>query len=111
MSSPAERAVVQAVLRFIHYDTDGNWWCDIPKAEAAVRVSLQDQQASREQERERQPSAWSEFGDGHDYSRTGRHDPLNCRLCLRSDRIAKLEAAEQQIKTLREQIERSKNVK
>jgi hypothetical protein len=46
------------------------------------------QQASREQERERQPSAWSEFGDGHDYSRTGRHDPLNCRPCLRQERDA-----------------------
>jgi hypothetical protein len=66
------------------------------------------QQASREQERERQPSAWSEFGDGHDYSRTGRHDPLNCRLCLRSGRIAKLEAAEQQIKTLVQERDEAK---
>jgi hypothetical protein len=45
------------------------------------------QQASREQERE--PSAWSTFGDGHDYSRTGKHDPLNCRPCLR-EQLARL---------------------
>lgn len=32
---------------------------------------------------DRVPSAWSEFGDGHDYSRTGKHDPNNCRYCLR----------------------------
>lgn len=32
---------------------------------------------------ERPPSAWSEFGDSHDYSRTGKHDPNNCRECLR----------------------------
>jgi hypothetical protein len=31
----------------------------------------------------RLPCAWSEFGDGHDYSRTGKHDPGNCRKCLR----------------------------
>jgi hypothetical protein len=32
------------------------------------------------------PSAWGAFGDGHDYSRTGKHDPLNCRFCLRDER-------------------------
>ncbi len=31
----------------------------------------------------RVPAAWSEFGDGHDYSRTGKHDPQQCRPCLR----------------------------
>jgi hypothetical protein len=33
----------------------------------------------------RLPSAWSEFGDGHDYSRTGKHDPNACRFCLRAE--------------------------
>jgi hypothetical protein len=33
----------------------------------------------------RLPSAWSEFGDGHDYSRTGKHDPNACRLCLQAE--------------------------
>lgn len=32
---------------------------------------------------ERIPSAWSEWDDGHDYSRTGKHDPNDCRWCLR----------------------------
>jgi hypothetical protein len=54
---------------------------------ADLLVSLHGQQASREQERE--PSAWSTFGDGHDYSRTGKHDPLNCRPCLR-EQLARL---------------------
>ena len=31
----------------------------------------------------RVPSAWSEWGDGHDYSRTGKHDPNECRKCLK----------------------------
>lgn len=32
----------------------------------------------------REPSAWSEWGDdGHDYSRTGKHDPNECRYCLK----------------------------
>lgn len=35
------------------------------------------------QEPTRIPSAWTEFGDGHDYSRTGKHDPNNCRVCFR----------------------------
>lgn len=33
----------------------------------------------------RLPSAWSEFGDGHDYSRTGKHDPNACRFCLQAE--------------------------
>jgi hypothetical protein len=37
-----------------------------------------------QEEGARVPSAWSEFGDGHDYSRTGKHDPLNCRSCLKA---------------------------
>ena len=32
---------------------------------------------------QRIPSAWTEFGDGHDYSRSGKHDPGQCRWCLR----------------------------
>lgn len=35
------------------------------------------------------PSAWTWFGDGHDYSRTGKHDPLVCRVCMREE-IARL---------------------
>jgi hypothetical protein len=31
----------------------------------------------------RVPSTWTEWGDGHDYSRTGKHDPQQCRTCLR----------------------------
>jgi hypothetical protein len=34
---------------------------------------------------ERIPSAWTEFGNGHDYSRTGKHDPGQCRWCLRGE--------------------------
>lgn len=36
----------------------------------------------------RVPATWSEFGDGHDYSRTGKHDPNQCRICLRQLRQA-----------------------
>jgi hypothetical protein len=41
----------------------------------------------------RVPSAWSECGDGHDYSRTGKHDPNDCRFCLRHV-LKKVEASE-----------------
>jgi hypothetical protein len=47
-----------------------------------------------ERERDgRVPSAWSECGDGHDYSRTGKHDPNDCRFCLRHV-LKKVEASE-----------------
>jgi len=39
----------------------------------------------------RMPTAWGEFGDGHDYSRTGKHDPLMCRYCLKAE-VARLRA-------------------
>jgi len=51
---------------------------------------------------QRQPSAWSEFGDGHDYSRTGKHDPLHCRHCLR--------AQGQRISELEQEVERLKEI-
>lgn len=44
------------------------------------------------------PSAWFiSFSDPHDYSRTGKHDPLNCRHCLQSA-YASLEAEYQKLK-------------
>lgn len=58
-------------------------------------AQLEADRRTREGERslqERIPSAWSEWGDGHDYSRTGKHDPQNCRQCLRLI-VAKVEAS------------------
>lgn len=40
-------------------------------------------EGAQETPNSRIPSAWADFGDGHDYSYTGKHDPNSCRWCLR----------------------------
>jgi hypothetical protein len=66
-TGPADaQKIVDAVLRFVDYDTDGHWWCDVAKARGAVKKLLAGpaDAGSHETLQQRAEDLWEEVGGG-----------------------------------------------